>query len=404
MTVGIVYRLKTVEIEVIQHERQLFRLTDVQDPAEIALVEQAGQAVRVCYVFQLDLLPDILHNLHDHGDRAVRMPLDREDGQHHIGVFRPAAILDFEIVIRFPEHAAQIVRRKQPRELGVFRFGQRDIAFRNDFDHFRILSGGRIERLTAPQLMIAVASGIQIDDHIAIDDAAHALQETVALHLFALEVQPLLLLAPQAQLVLHAQRQHHDDDGEDAERAERDDRRLLHAEHRAVHLIRLDDADERPVRKRGRNRDQIVSHPIAGKLRASALAELDAVPDIIHAAIFPVNMVGQVVQVGHSLAQLGLRLKLQHDIAVRAHHIAVALSAVHTAVNQIIDHVRVIADRDTGVGHAVQRQTAAHRHRKRDLRHTVGCRIGGDDWLALAVHLLKNAVDAVGAALSPIYR
>ena len=201
--------------------------------------------------------------------------------------------------------------------------------------------------------MIAVASGIQIYDRIAIDDAAHALQETVALHLFALEVQPLLLLAPQAQLVLHAQRQHHDDDGEDAERAERDDRRLLHAEHRAVHLIRLDDADERPVRKRGRNRNQIVSHPIAGKLRASALAELDAVPDIIHAAIFPVNMVGQVVQVGHSLAQLGLRLKLQHDIAVRAHHIAVALSAVHTAVNQIIDHVRVIADRDTGVGHAV---------------------------------------------------
>ena len=194
MTVSIVYRLKAVEIEVIQHERQLFRLTDVQDPAEIALVEQAGQAVRVCHVFQLDLLTDILHNLHDHGDRAVRMPLDRDDGQHHIGVFRPAAILDFEIVIRFPEHAAQVVRLKQPRELGVFRFGQRDIAFRNDFNHFRILSGGRIERLTAPQLMIAVASGIQIDDHIAIDDAAHALQETVALHLFALEVQPLHFL------------------------------------------------------------------------------------------------------------------------------------------------------------------------------------------------------------------
>ena len=56
MTVSIVYRLKAVEIEVIQHKRQLFRLTDVQDPAEIALVEQAGQAVRVCHVFQLDLL------------------------------------------------------------------------------------------------------------------------------------------------------------------------------------------------------------------------------------------------------------------------------------------------------------------------------------------------------------
>ena len=332
------------------------------------------------------------------------MPLDRDDGQHHIGVFRPAAILDLEIVVRFSEHAAQIVRRKQPRELGVFRFGQRDIAFRDVFDHFRILSGGRIERLTAPQLMIAVASGIQIDDRIPIDDATHALQETVALHLFALEVQPLHFLVLKAQSVLYAQCQHHDDDSEKTECAEQDERGILHVIQRAVHLFRLDDANERPVRKRGRNRDQIISRSLTDELRASALVKLDAVPDIVHAAIFPVNMVGQVVQVGHSLAQLGLRLKLQHDIAVRAHHIAVALSAVHTAVNQIIDHVRVIADRDTGVGHAVQRQIAAHRHRKRDLRHAVGCRIGGDDWLALAVHLLKNAVDAVGAALSPIYR
>ena len=332
------------------------------------------------------------------------MPLDRDDGQHHVGVLRAAAILDLEIVGRLAQHAAQVFGRDQARELGVFRFGQRDIAPGDGLDHVRIPPGGRIERLTEAQLAVAVAVGVQIDDGIAVDDAAHALQQAVALHLFALEAQPLLLLAPQAQLALHAQRQHHDDDGEDAECAERDDRRLLHAEHRAVHLIRLDDADERPVRKRGRNRNQIVSRPIAGKLRASALVELDAVPDIIHAAIFPVNMVGQVVQVGHSLAQLGLRLKLQHDIAVRAHHIAVALSAVHTAVNQIIDHVRVIADRDTGVGHAVQRYVPTHRHRKRDLRHAVGCRIGGDDWLALAVHLLKNAVDAVGAALSPIYR
>ena len=332
------------------------------------------------------------------------MPLDWDDGQHHIGVFRPAAILDFEIVIRFPEHAAQIVRRKQPRELGVFRFGQRDIAFRDDFNHFRILSGGRIERLSAPQLMIAVASGIQIDDHIAIDDAAHALQETVALHLFALEVQPLHFLVLKAQPALHAQCQHHNDDGEKTECAEQDERGILHVIQRAVHLIRLDDADERPVRKCGRHRDQIVSRPITDELRASALAELDAVLDIVHAAVFPVSVIGQIVQVGHSRAQLGLRLKLQHDVAVRAHHIAVALSAVHAAVNQIIDHIRVIADRDTGVGHAVQRQIAAHRHREHDLGHAIGRRIGGDDWLALAVHLLKNAVDAVGAALSPICR
>ena len=244
MTVGVVYRLKAVEIEVIQHKRQLFRLTDVQDPTEIALVEQAGQTVRVCHVFQLDLLPDILHNLHDHGDRAVRVPLNREDGHHHIGVLRPAAILDFEVVIRFAEHTAQIVRRKQPRKLGVFRIDQRDIAFRDDFDHFRILSGGRIERLIEPQLIIAVASGIQIDDGIPIDDAAHALQETVAFHLFALEVQPLHFLVLKAQPALHPQRQHHDDDGEKTECAEQDERGILHVIQCTVHLIRLDDANE----------------------------------------------------------------------------------------------------------------------------------------------------------------
>ena len=70
--------------------------------------------------------------------------------------------------------------------------------------------------------MIAVASGIQIDDRIAIDNAAHALQETVALHLFALEVQPLGFLVLKAQPALHAQRQHHNDDGEKTECAEQD--------------------------------------------------------------------------------------------------------------------------------------------------------------------------------------
>ena len=194
MAVGVVYRLKAVEIEVIQHERQLFLLADVHDSAEIALVEQAGQAVRVRHGLELDLLPDVLHDLHDLIDRAVRVPRDREDGQDQVGVLRPAAILDLEIVVRLAQHAAQVFGREQARELGVFRFGQRDIVFGDGLDHFRILSGGRIERLIEPQLMIAVASGIQIDDRIAIDDAAHALQETVALHLFALEVQPLHFL------------------------------------------------------------------------------------------------------------------------------------------------------------------------------------------------------------------
>jgi len=244
VAVGVVYRLKAVEIEVIQHERQLFLLADVHDSAEIALVEQAGQAVRVRHGLELDLLPDVLHDLHDLIDRAVRVPRDREDGQDQVGVLRPAAILDLEIVVRLAQHAAQVFGREQARELGVFRFGQRDIVFGDGLDHFRILSGGRIERLTEAQLAVAVAVGVQIDDGIAVDDAAHALQQAVALHLFALEAQPRLLLAPQAQLALHAQRQHHDDDGEDAERAERERGRLLHAAHRAVHLVGVDDADE----------------------------------------------------------------------------------------------------------------------------------------------------------------
>ena len=404
MAVGVVYRLEPVEIEVIQHERQLFRLADVQDSAEIALVEQAGHAVRVRHVLELDLLPDVLHDLHDLIDRAVRVPRDRDDGQDHVGVLRAAAILDLEIVVRPAQHAAQVFGRDQARELGVFRFGQRDIAFGDGLEHFRILSGGRIERLTEAQLAVAVAVGVQIDDGIAVDDAAHALQQAVALHLFALEAQPLLLLAPQAQLALHAQRQHHDDDGEDAERAERDDRRLLHAVHRAVHLVGADDADERPVRKSGRDRDQIIPPSLTGELRAPAPAELDAVLDVVHGAVSPFGVRVEVVQIGQALAQLGLRLEREHDVAVRAHDIAVALTAVHAAVDQIVDHVRIIADREAGIGHAVQRHVPAQRHGEHDLGHAVARRVGGDDRPALAVHLLKNAADAVGAAPAAVRR
>ena len=332
------------------------------------------------------------------------MPLDRDDGQHHVGVLRAAAILDLEIVVRFAQHAAQVFGRDQARELGVFRFGRRDIALGDGLDHFGIPPGGRIERLTVPQLAVAVAVGVQIDDGIAVDDAAHALQQAVALHLFALEAQPLLLLAPQAQLALHAQRQHHDDDGEDAERAERDRGRLLHAVHRAVHLVGADDADERPVRKSGRDRDQIISLALADELRAPAPAELDAVPDVVHAAVFPFGARVEVKQIGQTLAQLGLRLEREHDVAVRAHDIAVALTAVHAAVDQIVDHVRVIADRETGIGHAVQRYVPAQRHGEHDLGHAVARRVGGDDRPVLAVQLLNHAADAVGASLAAVRR
>ena len=111
-----------------------------------------------------------------------------------------------------------------------------------------------------------------------------------------------------------------------------------------------------------------------------------------------------VVQIGQTLAQLGLRLEREHDVAVRAHDIAVALTAVHTAVDQIVDHVRVIADREAGIGHAVQRYVPAQRHGEHDLGHAVARRVGGDDRPVLAVQLLNNAADAAGAALSPICR
>ena len=174
--------------------------------------------------------------------------------------------------------------------------------------------------------------------------------------------------------------------------------------HRAVHLVGADDADERPVRKSGRDRDQIIPPSLTGELRAPAPAELDAVLDVVHGAVYPIGVRVEVVQIGQTLAQLGLRLEREHDVAVRAHDIAVALTAVHAAVDQIVDHVRIIADREAGIGHAVQRHVPAQRHGEHDLGHAVARRVGGDDRPALAVHLLKNAADAVGAAPAAVRR
>lgn len=70
----------------------------------------------------------------------------------------------------------------------------------------------------------------------------------------------------------------------------------------------------------------------------------------------------------------------------------------------IVDHVRIIADRETGIGHAVQRHVPAQRHGERDLGHAVARRVGGDDRPALAVHLLNHAADAVGAAPAAVRR
>lgn len=119
--------------------------------------------------------------------------------------------------------------------------------------------------------------------------------------------------------------------------------------------------------------------PYLDKFRFRSLAELDAVSDVVHGAVFPFGVRVDVVQIGQTLAQLGLRLEREHDVAVRAHDIAVALTAVHTAVDQIVDHVRVIADREAGIGHAVQRYVPAQRHGEHDLGHAVARRVGGDD-------------------------
>ena len=143
---------------------------------------------------------------------------------------------------------------------------------------------------------------------------------------------------------------------------------------------------------------------LTDELRAPAFVVLDAVFDVGHGAVSPFGVAVDVVQIGQTLAQLGLRLEREHDVAVRAHDIAVALTAVHAAVDQIVDHVRVIADRETGIGHAVQRYAPAQRHREHDLGHAVGRRVGGDDRPALAVHLLNNAADAVSAVPAAVRR
>lgn len=94
--------LEAVKVEVEQHERLLPLLFDMEHPAEEPAVEQPRQAVGVGEIFQLVLAAHILRDEHDPRQNTL-LPRQRNDIQHQIRAFIPAAIL-------VPKHIVLVVQ------------------------------------------------------------------------------------------------------------------------------------------------------------------------------------------------------------------------------------------------------------------------------------------------------
>ena len=105
MAVGIVDRLEAIQVHIEQCKGLAVLLQHCQHPVEVALVQQAGQAIGVGKALQQMLLAHILCD-HHHAGQAVTLPRHGNDRHHEKRAFVAGSIFQLEgVVVRFDQPA-----------------------------------------------------------------------------------------------------------------------------------------------------------------------------------------------------------------------------------------------------------------------------------------------------------
>ena len=193
--IRVVDGLEEIQIEVIQRERHLLLFQIGEHAAEIPLVVQAGQAVRVRQILQFDLLADVLPDHHHLRQQAVAVKHDGNNVQQRIDVFLPDAVFEFEDVRLLAQHAAQILRLEDLIHLHPLRLAEHQIPAAHQLDKIAVAPRFGIEQLGEHVFAILVSVAHEVADGVAIRNPPHAGEQPVG-----------DLLLPGEHLLFHLQR------------------------------------------------------------------------------------------------------------------------------------------------------------------------------------------------------
>ena len=130
---------------------------------------------------------------------------------------------------------------------------------------------------------------------------------------------------------------------------------------------------------------------VVGKRRGAALLKLGLVAE-------------EVVEIVDELADDGFELEREHDVAVGAHHVAVAHAVEGVCGEGLLKRRVVIAHGKPGVSDAVYLHGRRQHAGEDDLPLAARGDIGADDGVARSEHLVKHASDVVGVARPRRYR
>ena len=144
---------------------------------KIALVQQAGQAVRVGKFLQNVLAAHILRDHYDLGQTAI-LPADRHHRHHQKAFAVTGGIFELDAVLFLFELCTQVFRCKHLHELCVLAVGQDHILPGQPAEQIQIAALGRVQ-LLSPALVVFIAVIFQITHHKPVHDAGHPVE-----HLF----------------------------------------------------------------------------------------------------------------------------------------------------------------------------------------------------------------------------
>ena len=244
-------------------------------------------------------------------------------------------------------------------------------------------------------LVVLVTVAVQIAHRIALHNARHTRKHHIALFPAALQIPAAVALGVTLDLY------HTCHDQEPVQRNDKDGSHL-HPAHPGIHHPGGHDADDAPIQNAQRLIDQVIFLPVQRVQHAALAALRQGLHHGVKVRLIHLGVLAQIVKkVSHLLGDLGLCLGGKHHFTVGAHDIAIALSLIDHAAQQLFQHGVVVADRQRRIGGPVQLQGLLHRDGKHDLADALTGDITGDHRLVCGVQFLKSRLHVLCCALPP---
>ena len=256
MAVGIVHRLKAVEIQIKQGKRLPAPFQRTDHCVEIPLVQQAGEGIGVGQLLQQMLPAHILCDYHHAGEPSF-LPAAGHHRHHQESALVAGSVLELEGVLRRFELSAEVFRREHPGELCVLAVGQRNILAGDLLPQLPEGTFRRVKIFFLP-LMVLIAIGVEVADGEAVYKTGHSFEHLVSNFLAALQLLLFGFCPLTAHFCLIVKDLAHAEQNDRKQCQQQQNRVGLHGVHAAFHSTGRYDTDDGPVLHTNRLIHQII--------------------------------------------------------------------------------------------------------------------------------------------------